>query len=128
MRDYWSRAIYDFGLSAKKFYQLTPKQFVLLSRRHREALAHAELPGAYTTAATINYSGYAPEKGVSPLDFMPNHRDSAPPRSPEELLTEEQLEVLVTYQQKVLQFTGELQAARTKKANTDGIGLPETDS
>jgi len=31
---------------------------------------------AFTTAAVINHSVYAPEKAVSPLLYMPNHRES----------------------------------------------------
>jgi hypothetical protein len=46
--------------------------------------------GAYTTAAVINNGLYRPDQPMSPLRFMPNHREhEAVPRLAE--LTEEQM-------------------------------------
>ena len=44
---------------------------------------------AFTTAAVVNYSLARPEDGVSPLDYMPSHKQHIAPK-PE--LTEEQLD------------------------------------
>lgn len=60
----------------------------MLDACRREALAHAEMVGAFTTAATINHSMMRPEKPVSAMDFMPNHR--AHRRRPAELTDEQQ--------------------------------------
>jgi hypothetical protein len=43
---------------------------------------------AFTTAAVINHSVYAPKEAVSPLLYMPSQRENAPPKPhapPEEL-------------------------------------------
>jgi len=53
---------------------------------------------AYTTAAVINYSMLRPEKGVSTLDFMPNHQQRVE-RTPQ---TEEQMQALSDFNLRVL--------------------------
>jgi len=61
---------------------------------------------AYTTAAVINYSMMRPEKGVSPLDFMPNHRQRVERHPP----TDEQQQALSDYNLRVL-----IEATKLKK-------------
>jgi len=51
---------------------MTPKQFHLLWRRHREDILHREMIAAFTTSAVINHSLCRPEMPVQPKDFMPN--------------------------------------------------------
>ena len=77
-----------FHFSTHEFYALTPAQFLMLDACRREALAHAEMVGAFTTAATINHSMMRPEKPVSAMDFMPNHR--AHKHQPSEMTMEQQ--------------------------------------
>jgi hypothetical protein len=69
----WAIAVYDLGLTADEFYDLTPRQFSLLVDAHRKHLAHREMLHAYTTSAVINFAFSAPEKPVQPADFMPNY-------------------------------------------------------
>jgi hypothetical protein len=54
-----------------EFYELTPKQFHWLCRRHRSSLEGPEFMSAQTTAAIYN-TGYKPEKQLTPLAFMPS--------------------------------------------------------
>jgi hypothetical protein len=107
--DYWSRARYDLGLTEAEFYSFTPRQFSLLYARHRESLAHAEMVSAHTTAAVKNYSFNPPEKYVSPLDYMPNHREHSSGEA-EHVVSEEVLEAQAAYQQRALQLSVELKA------------------
>jgi hypothetical protein len=88
---------------------MTPRQFSLLSARHREALAHIELVHGWTTAAVINYAFSAPEKPASALDFMPNHNEHEHPNAEPEI-DEEQMEAKAAYQQQVLQLAAEMKA------------------
>ena len=85
---------------------MTPGQFHLLGKRHREARVHTELVHAYTTAAAINYSYCSPETPVSVVDFMPNHSGYVGETEPE--LTEEELEEKAAFQLKVLQLAAEM--------------------
>lgn len=62
--------------------------------------------GAFTTAAVINHSVYAPEKPISPLQFMPNHRESEPPKP--QIPTEEHQAMKDTYTAQVLQLAYEM--------------------
>jgi len=80
----------------------------LLEKRHREALVHIEMVGGNTTAAVINYSMMRPEKGVSPLDFMPNHRS----RVERTLMSEEDEQAMSDFNLRVL-----IQAAKLKANN-----------
>ena len=80
-----------FHFTSAEFYALTPAQFLMLDSCRREALAHSEMVGAFTTAAIINHSMMRPEKAVSAAEFMPNHRGYK--RRPSEL-SEEQRQTL----------------------------------
>jgi hypothetical protein len=91
----WAVAVYDFGLSPQQFYQLTPRQWLLLHDRRREHMSHLELCAGYTTAAVYN-SGFArPEKAVSALEFMPSHAQhmTAPTTTASHGLTDEELAI-----------------------------------
>lgn len=64
---------------------MTPRQFHLLWDQYREALLHTELCHAYTTAALINFSIYAPKEPIAESVFMPNlpqRREKAPEGPP----------------------------------------------
>jgi len=69
----WTVAVYDLHLTTDQFYELTPRQFHLLTEAHRRHLSHMEMIQAYTTSAVINTMG-APEEPVPPTKFMPNWR------------------------------------------------------
>jgi hypothetical protein len=67
---------------------------------------------AFTTAAVINHSINPPEKAVTPLDFMPNHR--AHEREPE--LTDDEIEERSDYQVRVLNMAAKLKAQQRPNA------------
>lgn len=66
----WAIARYDLHLTDEEFYSLTPRQFDALLKRHELAEQKREYLAAQTTAAIINFSMRAPDKPVSPRDFM----------------------------------------------------------
>lgn len=70
---------------------------------------------AHTTAAVMNHSMCPPEERVSPLIFMPNHRESrAAAEAPQ--FDEETIERMAEYQSRVEDLACELR----KQAATNG--------
>ena len=66
----WSHARHDLGIQEAEFWQMTPRQLDLLSRRHRAEREWAELQQARLMAVVVNYSFCAPKEPVSAADFM----------------------------------------------------------
>lgn len=63
---------------------------------------------AFTTAAVINHSMARPEKGVIPLDFMPNHKHRVE-HTPQ---TDEQLQEMSDFNLRVLIEATKLKAKK----------------
>lgn len=81
------------------FYRLTPRQWKLLDRRHKDALAHREMVAAHTTAAVLNWRFWRNrEEPAKVTDFMPNYRKpeiAAPDKSPEQMQAESDFNVRI---------------------------------
>ena len=104
----WSVALYSLRICPDLFWQLTPRQFDLLTQRHHEELCHREMTAAFTTAAIINHSFSPPEKPIPPIEFMPNYR--RPPEAPTPVATEAQQEAKTAFDGQVAQLTAEMKA------------------
>ncbi len=63
---------------------------------------------AFTTAALINHSFSPPEKGVTVLDFMPNHPDRLRTSAPAKPLTPQQQAAKDDFMANVMQLSAEL--------------------
>lgn len=112
----WSFALYNLRISHEVFWQLTPRQFSLISDRHREHLAHREMCHAFTTAAVVNHSFSPPEKPIPPSEWMPHYEQpNVPPSVP---ATAEQLEAKAAFDGQSFQLSLELKAY----AETGAIG------
>lgn len=103
----WATARYDLHLSSVEFYDLTPRQFSLLCKAHRRALAHREMQHAMTTAAIINFSMSPPEKPVDPLQLCPNHK---PEKTQTSAQMDADLDINVDWQARIAALSAELKA------------------
>ncbi len=68
----WSTALIDFGLSESQFFALTPRQYHALVKRKERDIEHRELLAGIVASTTANFSMGAPERALSPRDFMPS--------------------------------------------------------
>lgn len=104
----WSFALMNLHISHHLFWQLTPRQFDLLARRHDEQLTHREMCCAFTTAAVVNHSFSPPEKPVPPSEWMPHFRRPIQPIPTP--AREAQLEAKADFDGRSLQLQMELKA------------------
>jgi hypothetical protein len=63
---------YDLGLSAEEFFELTPRQFDALLKRHLIDREYNELLFGQLTSWVANSGVRAPSKPFKPTDFMPS--------------------------------------------------------
>jgi hypothetical protein len=56
-------------LSNREFYELTPRQYHLLLDKHREQIKHTEWLTGVIASAIANWSHWAPEVAMRPMDF-----------------------------------------------------------
>jgi hypothetical protein len=68
----WSTARFHLSLSSDEFFCLTPRQFHLLTEKHREAIQHREFLTGMALATFANHSISPPKKALGPLDFFPS--------------------------------------------------------
>jgi hypothetical protein len=65
-------ARYDLHLTADEFYDLTPRQFDALLRRHQRKEEHDEFMFAQLTSWVANTGFKSASKVTQPKDFMPS--------------------------------------------------------
>jgi hypothetical protein len=73
---------------------------------HRRRLGHAEMVGAFTTAAVINFSFAPPKEPVEPREFMPNFKAPSE-QTPQTTLTEDDL---LDWQIQIANLSAEMKA------------------
>ena len=75
----WSCARYDLSLTSDEFYELTPRQFDALLKRHHHRVESNELLFAQLTSWVANTGFRSTEKPTQPKDFMPSQWAKANP-------------------------------------------------
>jgi hypothetical protein len=69
---FWSVALYDLHLTTDEFYDLTPRQFGALHKRHLYKVEHDEFMFAQLNSWIANTGFRNAEKPTTPYDFMPS--------------------------------------------------------
>ncbi len=75
MEDIWAVARFDLGLSTTEFGELSPALFESLVERKRQADREEYLRAGIIASSIINSSMGAPEKAISPWDFVPGEKE-----------------------------------------------------
>lgn len=68
----WSSARYNLNLTDDEFFELTPRKFDALQKRHKYKTESNELLFAQMTSALYNTGFKSPEKPTKIDDFMPS--------------------------------------------------------
>ena len=105
---------------------MTPRQFALLSERHREALVHRELHLGPIRSAVINCGPYPPEKPASPIDTMFSHREhtQAASQNPADAMDDATLARVSAYNLKKAQLAAERAEAAQREGTAQRTGTP----
>jgi hypothetical protein len=115
---FYSIARYDLGLSAEEFFDLTPRQFDALLKRHRYRVESTEFLFAQLTSWIANTGFRSTEKPTADFDFMPSQwmkkakkkaASASDPKKPVRMTKKKRHHMM-------LRFTEAFAGARVKKA------------
>jgi hypothetical protein len=80
--NFWSTAVYDLELSSDEFYDLTPRQFDALLKRHKSRTEQNEFMFGQLTSWIANTGFRTTKEPTTPFDFMlskQRQKAAAPP-------------------------------------------------